>query len=297
MDEITRKKQFLQLQFCVLLLACSTLPDFGNMIASAIGLGGLSIPVIIARVIGIIGGGMALFAFYKDANGKLPIPFLCAIGGGIVIALITLIPGTPMWLDYIALIALFVGLYLSKDSLGINWKMESSQGAYLILLTTLIHLYYNIDSKIATAIAALVALIIYLKALGIFGRSMDEEGSKGVSKLKTAAWIGIVASAIKLLLGWIPLIGFVITILVCIVNIVAFVFEFMGYGNLTRSATVGGEGQIGAGKLRTSMIIGIVAAVLGTIPIIGIVGGLLSIVALWFVFQGWIKIILGLEQA
>lgn len=296
MDEITKKKQFLQLQFCTLLLACSALPDFGNMISAAIGFGGLSIPVIIARVIGIIGGGMALYAFYKDANGNLPIPFLCAVGGGIVITLITLIPGTPMWLDYIALIALFVGLYMAKDSLGITWKLESTQGAYLILLATLIHLYYNLDSKVATAIAALVALIIYLKALGIFGRSMDVEGTKGVSKLKIAAWIGIVASAIMLLLGWIPLLGMVIGVIIGIVNIVAFIYEFMGYGDLTRSATLGSEGQLGAGKLRTSMIIGIVAAVIGIIPVIGMVGGLLIIVALWFVFQGWIKIILGLEQ-
>ena len=174
------------MQFCVLLLACSLLPDFGNMLSSAFGLGGLSIPVIIVRIIGLIGGGMALFAFYQAAGGKLPVPYLCTVGGGMVITLISLIPGTPIWLDYIAMIALFVALYMGKDNLGVQWKLESTQGAYLILLATLIHLYYNIDDKVSTAIAALVALIIYVMALGKFGRSMDESGTKGVSKLKIA---------------------------------------------------------------------------------------------------------------
>ena len=117
-----------------------------------------------------------------------------------------------------------------------------------------------------------------------------------MSKLKIAAWIGIIGFAIKVLLGWIPLIGFVLGILIGIANIVAFILEFIGYGNLTRSATVGLEGQAGAGKLRTSMILVIVAFIIGLIPVIGLVGGLLTIVALWFVFSGWGMILRGLES-
>ena len=37
MDEFTKKKQFLQLQFSLVLLVCSLLPDFGNMVSSALG--------------------------------------------------------------------------------------------------------------------------------------------------------------------------------------------------------------------------------------------------------------------
>jgi len=301
MESLTKKKQFLLLQFCLLLLACTTLPEFGfsvgDIAGALFGGGGLSIPVIIARIIGIIGSGMALYWFYGNAADKLPLSFLCSAAGGIVLTLITLFPGTPDWLGYIAVAALFAALYLAKDSLDVDWKQESTQGAYLILLATLVHLYYNnIENKLTMAVAALIALFIFIKALGTFGVSMDNEGAKGVSKLKVAAWIGIVASAIMLLLGWIPLIGMAIGIIICIVNLVAFIIEFMGYGCLTRSATVGREGQTGAAKLHTSMIIGIAAAVLGIIPVVGIAGKIIAFIGFWLVLQGWTKIILGLEQ-
>lgn len=300
MEILTKKKQFLLLQFCLLLLACTTLPEFGfsvgDIAGALFGGGGLSIPVIIARIIGIIGSGMALYWFYGNAADKLPLSFLCSAAGGIVLTLITLFPGTPDWLGYIAVAALFAALYLAKDSLDVDWKQESTQGAYLILLATLVHLYYNnVENKLTMAVAALIALFIFIRALGTFGLSMDEEGSKGVSKLKVAAWIGIIASAIMLLLGWIPLLGFAIGIIISIVNMVAFIIEFMGYGCLKRSATVGKEGQEGAGKLRMSMIIGIVASVLGIIPVVGVAGKIVALIGFWFVYQGWKKIILGLE--
>jgi hypothetical protein len=296
MEETLKKDQFVQLQFCTLLLACSLLPDFGSVISSALGLGGLSITVIIARVVGLLGAGWACYKLYDGMKDQIPVPYLCVLGGALALTLITLIPGTPVWLDYVALILMLVALYMGKDSLGIVWKLESSQGAYLILMTTLVHFYYNIDGKISTAIAGLVALVIFIIALGKFGRSLDANGQSGVSKLKIAAWIGIIGFAIKVLLGWIPLIGFVLGILIGIANIVAFILEFIGYGNLTRSATVGLEGQAGAGKLRTSMILVIVAFIIGLIPVIGLVGGLLTIVALWFVFSGWGMILRGLES-
>ena len=69
----------------------------------------------------------------------------------------------------------------------------------------------------------------------------------------------------------------------------------MGYGNLTRCETLGLEGQNGARKLRSSMILVIIAFVLGLIPVVGIVGGILTIVALWFVYLGWTMILRGLE--
>ena len=289
MDGITKKKQFLQLQLCVLLLACTLLPEFSFF---SIG-GGSSIPVMVAKIVAVICGGMALFSL--NSASKLPVPYLCATGGGILAAFITLF-WSPFALELVALIALFIGLWLGKESVGINWKLESTQGAYLILLATLVHFYYNMDEKLTVSIAAFVALIIYIKALKKFGTSMDEEGQLGVSKLKVAAWIGIIASAVKFVLGWIPLIGFVIGIIAGILMIISFIFEFIGYGKLTRSATLGNEGQQGAGKLRTSMILVIVAAIVGIIPLVGLVGKILTIIAIWFVFQGWNKIILGLER-
>ena len=198
MDTITKKQQFLQLQFSLVLLVCTLLPDFGNMFSAAIGLGGLSI-FIIARVIGIVFGGWALYNFYQATGGKLPTPFLCGVGGGLVLTAITLIPGTPGWLDYIAIIALAFGLWVSKESLGVEWNTIGAQGAYLILIACLLNCYNVVDPKVTTSIAKFVGLIIYLVGLGKLTQSLDSEGMKGASRLKTAVWLGIVAACFSII--------------------------------------------------------------------------------------------------
>lgn len=304
MNELTKKKLFLQLQFSTLLLVCSLLPDFGSMFGSAVGsalssamgdgagvlgfLGGPSLIIVIVRLLGLAFGGMALYKFYND-NKNLPMPFLCAMGGGLAVTLITLIPGVPIWLDYVALIALLVGMYLSKDSLGVNWKMLSSQGAYMILLACLLHCYYGIDPKVSTSIAALVGLVMYLIGLGKLKQSLDAEGITGASRLKIAVWLGIAAAII----GIIPLLG---TIVGGVVGIIAFVLEFMGYCSLMKSDPIHQEGRDGARKLRLSMIIMMIATFIGFFPMMGIVAAILSLLALWFIYQGWTKILFGLEQ-
>lgn len=289
MDELTKKKQFLQLQFSLVLLVCSLLPDFGNMLSSAIGFGGLSIAVIIARVIGIAFGGWALYNFYQTKGGKLPTPFLCGVGGGLALTLITLIPGTPIWLDYIALIALAFGLWVCKTSLGVEWKTIGSQGAYLILIACLLHCYHAIDPKISTSIASLVGLVLYIIGLGKFTQSLDAEGMAGASKLKIAVWLGIAGAVI----GLIPLLG---TIVAGIIGIVAFVFEFLGYTALMKSDPLHQLGRDGAKTLRISMIIMVIATLIGIFPLTGIIVGIITLVALWFIYKGWTNILFGLEQ-
>lgn len=288
MDALTKKKQFLQLQFSLLLLICSLLPDFGSVLSAAFGLGGISFTVIIARLIGLVFGGWALYNFYQAKGGKLPTPFLCGVGGGLALTLITLIPGTPVWLDYIALIVLAFGIYVCKTSLDVNWRTTSSEGAYFILIACLLNCYHAVDPKISTSIAALVGLIIYLIGLGKLKQSLDAEGMKGASRLKIAVWLGIVATCI----GMIPLLGIVGGIFA----IVAFVFEFLGYTSLKQSDPLHQEGRDGAVKLRISMIIMLVASVIGLFPLTGLVVGIIALVALWFIYQGWTKILFGLEQ-
>lgn len=290
MNAITKKKQFLQLQFSLVLLVCSLLPDFGNMLSAAIGFGGLSIAVIIARVIGIVFGGWALYNFYQATGGKLATPFLCGVGGGLVLALITLIPGVPSWLDYIALIVLLFGLWVSKASLGVEWNTIGAQGAYLILIACLLHCYNVIDPKISTSIAALVGLVLYLIGLGKLTKSLDAVGMAGASKLKIAVWLGIVGA----IFGIIPLLG---AIIAGIFGIIAFIFEFLGYTSLMKSDPLHQQGRDGAKTLRLSMIIMVIAAIIGIIPLLGsTIAGIIAIVALWFIYQGWTKILFGLEQ-
>lgn len=290
MEETIKKKQFVQLQFCTLLLVCTLLPDFGSAISSMFGLGGLSFTVIVCRIIGIIGVGMALYSFYDNMKSNLPPLFLYSVGGGLILTLITLIPEISLWLDYVALVVLLVGIYISKNSLNVEWKTESTQGVYLILLASLLNLYSNIDGKISTNLAALIGLVIYIVGLGKFARSLDVKGMAGVTKLKIAVWIGISAAII----GIIPLLG---TIIAALLRFVAFIFEFLGYTNLKKSETLNEQGRGGAGTLRISMIFMVIAVIIGIIPLVGSsIAGVLTVIALWFVFKGWNNILFGLEK-
>lgn len=284
-----RISKFLQLQFCMLLLLLTVLPEF-NLLSSLLGFN-FDIPKFACKVLGLIGGGMAFYYFYKDAQSKsqqLPTPFLVTAIGGMALILLSMIPGIPSWLEYIAIILLLAALYLCKENLGIEWSNRGSQGAYFILLAVLLHVYNSIGDTMMTGIAALVGLIMYWIGLGKIRTSLDSVGEQGVSKLKIAVILGLVG----VIIGWIPLIGGIIG---GILAILAFVFEFMGYGLLKGSNAIGNEGQIGAGKLRTSMIILLVATVIGFIPGLGIVEKILSIIAVWFVFQGWSLILSGME--
>ena len=284
-----RISKFLQLQFCMLLLLLTVLPEF-NLLSSLLGFN-FDIPKFACKVLGLIGGGMAFYYFYKDAQSKsqqLPTPFLVTAIGGMALILLSMIPGIPSWLEYIAIILLLAALYLCKESLGIEWSNRGSQGAYFILLAVLLHVYNSIGDTMMTGIAALVGLIMYWIGLGKIRTSLDSVGEQGVSKLKIAVILGLVG----VIIGWIPLIGGIIG---GILAILAFVFEFMGYGLLKGSNAIGNEGQIGAGKLRTSMIILWAATVIGFIPGLGIVEKILSIIAVWFVFQGWSLILSGME--
>lgn len=282
------KQKFLQLQFCTLLVVCTLLPDLGSLVGSLTGMPDFDIPVFCCQIIGIVGGGLALYSFYKTLGKELPVPFLGLAGGGLFIALLTLIPNTPMWLDYVSLIALLIAVFMAKGSLGIQWNNQGSQGAYFILLAILLHVYDSIGDNTLTAIAALLGLILYLVGLGKLKANLDADGAKGASRLKIAVILGIVA----VVFGWIPLLGGIIA---GILLIIGFIFEFLGYGSMKQSASLGADGQKGAGYLRNSMIVLLVGAFIDLFPLTGLIVGLISLVALWLVFKGWNLILLGME--
>lgn len=283
MDEKVRKQKFLQFQFCMLLLVCTLLPDLGSLL----GLPDFSVSVFCSQLVGVIGAGWALYAFYKI--GPMPVPFLCLAGGGIVIGLLSLIPDMPTWLDYVGLIALLVALFMSAGALGIRWKNSGSQGAYLVLMALLLHVYDSIGDSTMTGIAALIGLVLFFVGLGKLKQSVDQKGAQGVSRLKIAVILGIVA----VVFGWIPLLGGIVA---GILLIIGFIIEFLGYGSMMQSASLGTEGQAGAGKLRISMIILLIAAIIDLFPLTGMVVGLISLAALWLVFKGWTMVLVGLEQ-
>ncbi len=285
MEARLEKQKFLQLQFCLLLLICTLLPDLNSLF----GLIDFDIPVFLSKIIGIIGGSMALYYFYKTRPSQIPVIFLSFAGGGLLLSVLSLIPSIPSWVGYISLVALIVALFLSKSNLKIEWETPGSQGAYLILIAILLHVYDSIGDTVLTGIAALIGLVLYFIGLGRIKDSLDANGIKGISKLK----VSIILSIIAVIFGWIPLLGGIIA---GILLIVAFIFEYLGYSNLKTSDPLGEEGRKGAGKLCTSMIIMLVASIVDIIPATGIIVSILSLIALWFIFNGWNMILLGMEN-
>ena len=77
------KQKFLQLQF--LYAACSVyvIARFGVLSGVIIGMPDFDIPVFCCQIIGIVGGGLALYSFYKTLGKELPVPFLGLAGGGL----------------------------------------------------------------------------------------------------------------------------------------------------------------------------------------------------------------------
>lgn len=285
MEEKQKKQKFLQLQFCMLLLACTLLPEFGSLL----GIPDFDVTIFCCQVIGIVGGALALYAFYQQMGKNMPVPYLACACGGLVLGMLALIPGIPNWPDYIGLIALLLALFMSKGHLGIQWNSPSSQGAYLILIAILLHVYDSIGDSTMTGIAALIGLVLYLIGLGKLKTGVDAQGALGVSRLKIAVILGIVA----VIFGWIPLLG---SIVAGILLMLAFIFEFLGYGSMKQSTSLGQEGQAGAGKLRISMIILLIGAFIDLFPLTGMVVGFISLIALWFTFQGWSMVLRGIEE-
>ena len=156
------------------------------------------------------------------------------------------------------------------------------------MLAILLHVYDSIGDNTLTAIAALLGLILYLVGLGKLKANLDADGAKGASRLKIGVILGIVA----VVFGWIPLLGGIIA---GILLIIGFIFEFLGYGSMKQSASLGADGQKGAGYLRNSMIVLLVGAFIDLFPLTGLIVGLISLIALWLVFKGWNLILLGME--
>lgn len=285
MDEKMKRQKFLQLQFGMLLVVCTLLPDFGSLL----GIPDFDIAVFCSQLVGIILGGVALYSFYKVMGTTLSMPFLILAGGGLLLALFSLVPNMPGWLDYISLAALLIALFMSKGCLNIRWKNWGSQGAYLILIAILLHVYDGIGDTTMTAVAALIGLILYFVGLGKLKVSLDADGAKGVSRLKVA----VILSLVAVIFGWIPLLGGIVA---GILLAIAFLVELMGYSAMKRSVSLGVEGQRGAGKLCISMIVLLVASIIDLFPLTGMVVGLISLIALWLIFQGWSGVLEGMEN-
>lgn len=287
--ETKKMKNYLLLQCCVLIGMLSLLPQFD--VVSLMGGVDLNLVVMLSKVIVCVLGGLSLYRLItglKEEGKDMPLPYVLLIALGLVIVFLSVISVSPLWLEYVGAIALLVGIFMGKKAFAVNWDMEAQAGAYLILLALFMQLYEKIDDTMMTSITAIIGLIIYLKGLSMMRSRMDEAGANGCNKLK----IAVILSIVSVLVDWIPLMGWLVTILL----IVAFIVEYLGYGQLKASTVLTEEGQKGAGTLQTGMILLLVATIIDFFPLTSLVVALLNVVALFLVFFGWNKILLGLKS-
>lgn len=280
-------KNFLRLQCSSLLLVLTLLPEF-DLFAMMTGID-LNFPVIICKLAGVAGVAISLLKIYQErqeARAALPMPLFILNGGGALLTLLSLIPSLPGWLSYAGLIMLFIALFLAKNALLVQWNTTATGGAYLVLMAMLLHVFTFVNDTMATTTAALIGLILYIVALGRLKSEIDATGQSAISKLKIAIIVSIIAS----IFNYIPLMGWLSTVLA----IIAFLFEFMGYGKLKESVSVGDEGRSGAGMLRNSMIVLMVSALVGFLS--DTAAGFIALIALIMVFSGWTQILFGLEE-
>lgn len=283
-------KNYLLLQCCMLIAFLSVLPQF-DLMTAMMGFD-MNIMVILSKLVTCVGGGLALLRLtgnLKSEGKEIPLLFLIGAGTGLLIVLVSVTPVLPAWLEYAALVLLGIAMFMSKSTLNIIWPKDGMQGAFMILLALCLHLYNGIDSSVMTKIGALVGLVLYILGLDVIKKSLDDTGVQGCSKLK----IAVILSMVSIVVGWIPLMG----ILASVILIIAFIMEFVGYGLLKKSASLETEGQGGANKLRISMIVLLIGTVLGIIPAIGSVcEGIAGMIALVLVFLGWSSILLGMNN-
>lgn len=281
-------KNFLKAHCCTLVLVLALLPEF-DLVAMMTGID-LNVAMIITQLVCVVGIGMSLMklmAQKRERQEPLPVPFMALNGGGAFLALLSLIPSMPDWMGYVALIALFVSLFMTKNIWLVQWQQMPTQGAFLILLALLMHIFNFVNNTTATSVAAFIGLFLYFKGLSQLKSGMDQAGLEAADKLKLA----IILSIIAVVLDLIPMMGW----LAVIFSVLAFVFEFMGYGRLSCSAVVGAEGARGAGMLRNSMIVMVVAAVCSLF--LDALASFVALAALLMAFSGWVQVIMGIESS
>ena len=127
-------------------------------------------------------------------------------------------------------------------------------------------------------IAGFAFFFVRIKNLAELSEGADAEALKKLT-------VGILCYFLGKMLTNIPAAGFVLG---PIATIVGFVFMFLAYNALSKSATF--PRPEGMKLLKIALIIGIVGGVFSIIPIIKIVGGILYIAEFVLILLGWKKV-------
>lgn len=166
------------------------------------------------------------------------------------------------------IISLVGGLIVSLATLGSAAKALSTGEVSFSVLPLLVGL---------VSIAAYVYYFLGINDMKKSAASTSVE--EGTSRL----FIGVILSICGSLLGLIPVISIVGTL----VSLAGFIVTWLGYSSIKTKA-VDANAKFGGTKLSTSALLSVIAIVTAIIPIVGWIATIiLEIIALVFAIQGW----------
>lgn len=140
----------------------------------------------------------------------------------------------------------------------------------------------------AASVLVIYGLFVYYGGLKGLAPQLDAVGQKSVKNIATATLLMMINSVLGAIAVFVPL---VFAIPMCILAIIAFILNIMGYSSFSGSTSLNELGKAGAKKLFLGFILAIIAAVVGWIPVIGTIAALVLNILYWvFLFQGWGKI-------
>ena len=141
---------------------------------------------------------------------------------------------------------------------------------------------------LALTIVALLAMIggfvWFFIGLSKFITLQRTEADRSAVSMVRTSYIVLIAGAI---LGLIPLIGWIITLL-C--GIAAYIMLIIAFGNFSKSEFMNENGRAGASLLKVFGIIMLVCTVLAIIPFVNILAILGEIAGIILLFLGWSRI-------
>lgn len=298
----TPVNNFLLLASGITLLFCATLPDLSSLLMSALraalsflGLGALSVLLIVSKVFFVLGGsalaalGLVGTITERQKAGLQPNwSVVGCVAGGATFALLSLIP-VLFWIGIFAAPALVFALILAYRDAGTLFRNPLSVPAALLLLCLLIAFwdrFFNSSGVINAHVlgslfgmAAFVGIVIFRNKLV---SAFDANGRSALQLMMIGSILYAVAGFFNLLailvffIGWVgavaALAGWVLFLIAAI--------KLMNASVLGRSTKQTG----------LFMMIGLLASIMAGLPLVGVA-------AIGLIGYGWMLLINTLEEA
>jgi hypothetical protein len=179
--------------------------------------------------------------------------------------------------------SIFVGLF---EPLGNLWSTGSNIVSFASggSLSSGPNFFEILNWVFLVAVAA--GYLLYVLGLGKLGTILKEQDSKAIGQVRIGAIILIAASVCAIFLP---------SIVIWIAELIGYILMFMGFNVLTKSTAIDALAVKGFGKLKTAVLLILIAVgvslILGWMPLLGIavkfIVWVLEIIAFIMVILGW----------